>query len=156
MMMAVSGLVFIGFVLTHMYGNLKAFGGHDAFNEYAHHLRGIGEPLLPHGGATFPVGTFLVNLVGSFVLGMLVSRVWPVAPEWLRAGLGPGLLGSFTTFSALAVSAVELTAAGVPATAIVYVAASLVGGIAAAAFGIRLGAPPATSAAPAPPIGPDE
>ena len=41
--MAVSGLVFLGFVLAHMYGNLKAFAGHDAFNEYAEHLRTIGD-----------------------------------------------------------------------------------------------------------------
>ncbi|GHF22360.1 fluoride efflux transporter FluC [Pseudolysinimonas yzui] len=109
--------------------------------------------LLPHGGAAFPIGTFLVNLTGSFVLGALVARVWPVAPEWLRVGLGPGLLGSFTTFSALAVSAVELTSAGAGAEAVVYVAASLVGGIAAAALGIRLGAPTATAP---PPIGDDE
>ncbi len=109
--------------------------------------------VLPHGGAAFPIGTFLVNLCGSFVLGVLVARVWPVAPEWLRAGLGPGLLGSFTTFSALALSTVELTAAGAGAAAVVYVAASVVGGIAAAALGIRLGAP----AALAPPtIGPEE
>ena len=33
-----------------MYGNLKAFAGHDAFNEYAHHLRTFGEPMLPHEG----------------------------------------------------------------------------------------------------------
>lgn len=108
---------------------------------------------LPHGGAAFPVGTFAVNLAGSFALGVLVARVWPTAPEWLRVGLGPGLLGSFTTFSALAVSAVELTTAGAGVTAIVYVAASVAGGIAAAALGIRLAAPPA--AAP-PPIGADE
>lgn len=48
--MAVSGIIFILFVLAHMYGNLKAFAGHDAFNEYAHHLRTIGEPMLPHAG----------------------------------------------------------------------------------------------------------
>ena len=107
--------------------------------------------VLPHGGAGFPLGTFLVNLTGSFLLGMLVARVWPAAPEWLRVGLGPGLLGSFTTFSALAVSAVELTASGVAASAVVYVAASMVGGIAAAALGLRLGSPRAV-----PPIGPDE
>ena len=47
LLMAVSGLVFIGFVLLHMYGNLKAFAGHDAYNEYAHHLRTLGEPMLP-------------------------------------------------------------------------------------------------------------
>jgi CrcB protein len=109
--------------------------------------------LLPHGGADIPFGTFLINLVGSLALGVLVARVWPVAPEWLRVGLGPGLLGSFTTFSALAVSAVELTAEGAGSTAIAYVVASLVGGIAAAALGIRLGAPAATTP---PPIGADE
>jgi CrcB protein len=109
--------------------------------------------LLPHGRADLPIGTFLVNLVGSFALGVLVARVWPVAPEWLRVALGPGLLGSFTTFSALAVSAVELTSSGADVTAIVYVAASLVGGIAAAALGIRLGAPAASAP---PPIGADE
>jgi len=48
--MAGSGLVFVGFVLGHMYGNLKAFSGHDTFNEYAHHLREFGEPILPHEG----------------------------------------------------------------------------------------------------------
>jgi succinate dehydrogenase / fumarate reductase cytochrome b subunit len=48
--MAVSGLIFVAFVLGHMYGNLKAFSGHDAFNEYAAHLRELGEPMLPHEG----------------------------------------------------------------------------------------------------------
>lgn len=109
--------------------------------------------LLPHGGNELPIGTFLVNLVGSFLLGVAVARVWPVAPEWLRVALGPGLLGSFTTFSAVAVSAVELTSEGVALVAVVYVAASLVGGIAAAALGIHLGAPRATAP---PPIGADE
>lgn len=106
--------------------------------------------LLPHGGAAFPLGTLLVNLAGSLVLGLLVARVWPTAPDWLKAGLGPGLLGSFTTFSALALSAVELTAEGAGLVAVLYVAASLVGGIAAAAAGLRLGA------RRIPPIGPDE
>lgn len=49
-LMAVSGLIFIGFVLAHMYGNLKAFAGQAAFDEYAHHLREFGEPMLPHEG----------------------------------------------------------------------------------------------------------
>ena len=116
-------------------------------------LRLMVDGLLPHGGAAFPIGTFLINLVGSFALGALVARAWPVAPEWLCAGLGPGLLGSFTTFSAMAVSAVELTGAGAGAAAIVYVAATVVGGIAAAAVGIHLG----TRGAPSPPpIGADE
>lgn len=48
--MALSGLLFIGFVVGHMYGNLKAFAGEEAFNEYAHHLRELGEPVLPYEG----------------------------------------------------------------------------------------------------------
>jgi succinate dehydrogenase / fumarate reductase cytochrome b subunit len=49
-LMAVSGIIFIGYVLLHMYGNLKAFSGHDAYNEYAEHLRALGEPMLPRAG----------------------------------------------------------------------------------------------------------
>jgi fluoride exporter len=97
--------------------------------------------LLPHGGAVFPLGTLLVNVAGSLVLGFLVARIWPVAPPWLRAGAGAGLLGSFTTFSALTVSAVELTAAGAGATAAGYLAASLLAGLLAATAGLRLGSP---------------
>ena len=95
--------------------------------------------LLPHGGDVFPLGTLIVNLAGAFALAVLIGRVWPRASDWLKAGLGPGLLGSFTTFSALAVSAVELTDAGAGWTAAAYVAASLLGGVAVAALGLRLG-----------------
>jgi succinate dehydrogenase / fumarate reductase, cytochrome b subunit len=50
LLMAASGVAFIGFVLAHMYGNLKAFSGEESFNDYAEHLREIGEPLLPYSG----------------------------------------------------------------------------------------------------------
>lgn len=89
----------------------------------------------------FPWATLLINVVGSFVLGFLVAKVWPTAPAWLRAGLGTGLLGSFTTFSAVIVSLLSLTAAGMTLVAAVYLAASLVLGFAAAFLGIRLGVP---------------
>ena len=73
MLMAVSGIVFILFVLTHMYGNLKAFSGHDAFNEYAHHLRTIGEPLLPPSGLLWIlrfglIVALVVHVVAAFLL----------------------------------------------------------------------------------------
>ena len=45
-LMAVTGLIWIGFLVLHMYGNLKAFGGAAAFNSYAQQLRTIGEPIL--------------------------------------------------------------------------------------------------------------
>jgi succinate dehydrogenase / fumarate reductase, cytochrome b subunit len=77
MLMAVTGIVFILFVLAHMYGNLKAFSGHDAFNEYSEHLRSIGEPMLPHSG-----------LLWILRAGLIVSLVIHVACAvvlWRRA-----------------------------------------------------------------------
>ncbi len=94
---------------------------------------------LPHPADGFPVGTLLINLAGSFALGMLVARVWPTARPWLRAGLGPGLLGSFTTFSAIALSVVQLATLGSGLLALAYLAATLAGGLGAAALGIRIG-----------------
>src|SRR5699024_1417391 len=46
--MATSGLIMVLYLLAHMYGNLKVFGGQDAFDTYAHHLRTIGQPFLPY------------------------------------------------------------------------------------------------------------
>ncbi len=64
LLMAGSGLIFIGFVLTHMYGNLKAFGGRESFNEYAHHLRVFGEPMLPENGLLWVIRiVLLVSLI---------------------------------------------------------------------------------------------
>jgi len=102
--------------------------------------------------SAFPWATLLINVLGSLVLGYLVARVWPSAPAWLRAGLGTGLLGSFTTFSAVIVSLLTLTAAGMTLLAIVYLVVTLLLGFAAAWVGIRLG----VRAPIDPPIGADE
>jgi succinate dehydrogenase / fumarate reductase cytochrome b subunit len=78
MLMAVTGILFVLFVLAHMYGNLKAFSGHDAYNEYAEHLRTIGEPMLPREG-----------LLWVLRAGLIVSLVIHVACAvvlWRRAG----------------------------------------------------------------------
>jgi succinate dehydrogenase / fumarate reductase cytochrome b subunit len=78
LLMAVSGLVFIAYVLLHMYGNLKAFAGHDAYNEYAHHLRTIGEPMLPESGLLWVLRVVLVLA--------LVVHVYAAVALWRRAG----------------------------------------------------------------------
>ncbi len=57
---AISGLVMVLFLLVHMYGNLKAFSGRAAFDDYAHHLRTFGEPFLPYAGALWSVRVLLV------------------------------------------------------------------------------------------------
>jgi succinate dehydrogenase / fumarate reductase cytochrome b subunit len=78
MLMAVSGLVFIAFVLAHMYGNLQAFAGHEAFNEYAEHLREIGEPMFPRSGLLW---VLRVGLIAA-----LAVHVYSAAVLWRRAG----------------------------------------------------------------------
>lgn len=96
---------------------------------------------LPHSDTAFPLSTLIVNCVGAFTLGLLVSRLWHRAPGWLKAGLGPGLLGSFTTFSAVAVSLVSLGSAAEWMPALGYLALTLVLGFGAAALGLGLGHP---------------
>lgn len=76
------------------------------------------------------VVTLTINTVGAFLLAVLVARQ-PRAQ--VRAVLGTGLLGGFTTFSALAVQAV---AADLP-QAVAYLAATVVLGLAAARLGAR-------------------
>jgi CrcB protein len=94
---------------------------------------------IPEPDDAFPVATLLVNTLGAFMLGMLVARLWRTAPSWLRAGLGAGLLGSFTTFSAIAVSLVSLTVAGSWLMAVVYLTATLGLGLGSAWLGLSLG-----------------
>ena len=77
LLMATSGVIFIGFVLVHMYGNLKAFGGHDAFNEYAEHLRTFGEPILPRSG--------LLWIMRVVLIVSLVVHVAAAVALWRRA-----------------------------------------------------------------------
>ena len=95
--------------------------------------------VLLHQDDQFPFSTLIVNVLGAFALGYLVARVWPTAPSWLRAGLGVGLLGSFTTFSAAAVSLVSLTAAGEWMPALAYLVSTVILGLAAAWLGLRVG-----------------
>ena len=72
--MAVSGLVFIGYVLLHMYGNLKVFGGQESFDDYAHHLRTFGEPILPYGGLLWIVRVVLI--LSLVVHASAAFRLW--------------------------------------------------------------------------------
>lgn len=77
LLMAVTGLVFIGYVLLHMYGNLKAFSGQAAFDEYAHHLRELLTPMLPYGG--------LLWILRVVLLASLVGHAGSAFALWSRA-----------------------------------------------------------------------
>jgi fluoride exporter len=78
-----------------------------------------------------------INIVGSFLLGLLAAEDW--FSRDLREALGVGFLGGFTTFSTFSVQIVLDVDAGEPGRAFGYLIASVVGGIAAAACGFALG-----------------
>jgi succinate dehydrogenase / fumarate reductase cytochrome b subunit len=83
--MAVSGLIMVGYLILHMYGNLKAFAGPDSFNEYAEHLREIGEPILPHEG--------LLWIVRVVLLVAVLLHAYCAITLWLRNRRSAGLVG---------------------------------------------------------------
>jgi succinate dehydrogenase / fumarate reductase cytochrome b subunit len=80
--MAITGLIMIGYLLAHMYGNLKVFAGEAAFNEYAHHLRVLGEPLLPYSGALWVIRAVLV--------GSVLGHMYAAFTLWARADRARG------------------------------------------------------------------
>lgn len=90
---------------------------------------------------TFPWGTFSVNLMGSLFFGVFVgvgAARGGLATD-VRALLLPGLLGGFTTFSALSFETVELLTQGFPGRALVNVIGQVALGAAALWAGLRIG-----------------
>jgi fluoride exporter len=96
---------------------------------------------LPAPAGTFPWSIFLVNTAGAFILALLLILVLEVLPPttYLRPVLGTGFCGALTTFSSVATGVDQLVAHGHAATAAIYMATSLMAGLAAASFGIVLG-----------------
>jgi fluoride exporter len=78
-----------------------------------------------------------INIAGSFLLGLLAAESW--FSRDVREALGIGFLGGFTTFSTFSVQIVLEVDGGNPGKAAAYLAASVAGGIAAAAAGFVLG-----------------
>lgn len=87
--MVVTGLVFVLFVFVHMIGNLKVYTGAAHFDDYAHWLRTLGEPLLPYEGALWIFRVvLLVCLVGHVGAAiMLAVRGYRARGRFRRAGM---------------------------------------------------------------------
>src|SRR3954470_22436835 len=92
---------------------------------------------MPHRPGTFPWATFVTNVTGCLLIGVLTvlgTEVW-AAHRLLRPFLGTGVLGGYTTFSTYTVDAQRLMAAGHARTALADLAAPLV----AALVGVYVG-----------------
>jgi CrcB protein len=92
--------------------------------------------------SAFPLGTFVINLAGSFLLGLvgtLVSQRLVEHPETLRLAVGVGFIGAFTTFSTFEYETSALVEDGAWLISAGYVAASLFFGFAMVRLGIIAG-----------------
>jgi fluoride exporter len=92
-------------------------------------------------GRSFPWGTLVVNVLGSFVMGFLfvlfLERL-AAAPEW-RAAVLVGFLGAFTTFSTFSIETLSLMEEGLLLKALLNVAASVLVCLLACWVGVILG-----------------
>nr|WP_281497204.1 CrcB family protein [Ornithinimicrobium sp. F0845] len=101
--------------------------------------------LLLGAGHHAPWATLAVNVTGAFLLGLLLERLASAGPETprrrlARLALGTGLLGGFTTYSALALELHQLLETAEIAAAVLYGLGTVCAGLLACAAGVALGA----------------
>ena len=96
---------------------------------------GVGVALF-RPGAGFPMGVLAVNVIGSFLMGLVVVYLGQKMLSHLNPFLMTGVLGGFTTFSAFSLEAYTLFERGEVGQAALYVALSVILSIAALIAGI--------------------
>lgn len=116
---------------------LVALGG--ALGAVSRYLVGniVGKSL----GSAWPYGTFIINILGCFCMGLFMTLIVSreMLPPAARLFLCVGLLGGFTTFSSFGYEALNLFTKGEMMPGLVYAGGSLLLGLAAAAAGVGLG-----------------
>ena len=87
---------------------------------------------------SFPFGTLVVNISGSFLLGLLFTLFADrfATPAWIRTALTVGFIGAYTTFSTFEYETFSLIDSGVPIRALLNVLASIVLGLLAVFMGV--------------------
>jgi len=92
-------------------------------------------------GGAFPWGTFVVNVSGAFVLGLVITvlSAKSALDPALRTSITVGFLGAYTTFSTLMYETVRLLENGDHGVAAANALGSLVAGMAAVAAGMAVG-----------------
>lgn len=94
----------------------------------------------PHAQGRFPWATFVTNLSGCLLIGILmvlITEVWS-AHRLIRPFLGVGMLGGYTTFSTYTGEVQQLVAAGAARTGLLYLIGTPVAALAAVYLGVTL------------------
>ena len=101
----------------------------------------IGTVALRNLGPGFPFGTWIVNLLGGLLMGVLAAVVAraPIPGEPLRLFLGVGVLGGFTTFSAFSLESYNMLIRGDYVIAGAYAVSSVAGSVMMLFVGLALG-----------------
>jgi fluoride exporter len=90
-------------------------------------------------GSTFPAGTWLINITGSFILGLLTGlAAHHGLSDQVVTVIGTGVCGGYTTFSTFSYETVRLAEDGAGMVAVGNVVGSIAAGLAAAALGLGL------------------
>ncbi len=118
--------------MTHLL--LVALGG--ALGSVARHVAGAGVHRL--AGGAFPVGTLTVNVIGSFLVVVVVhaSATRGLLSAEARLFLGTGVMGGFTTYSAFNFETIALLQSGAVTLAVLNVAVTVAGCLLAGGAGL--------------------
>ncbi len=100
----------------------------------------LGRFIAEHAGSQFPWGTFIINVSGSFVIGLLAAlvthKMLSVAAQTV---LATGFLGGYTTFSTMSWEGVQLARGGSTTRSMLYLGGSALVGMLAALLGVIVG-----------------
>ena len=101
---------------------------------------GVGRWAISAMGPGFPFGTFAVNIIGGFLMGLLAGWLarFGEGGEELRLLLGVGVLGGFTTFSAFSLEVYNMITRAEVALAAAYAVSSAAGSVLAVLAGVWL------------------
>jgi len=117
---------------------ILAVAGGGALGSVARYLVGVGSTKL--FGVAFPWGTLIINIAGSFLIGVFVEMFalkWDL-PQTVRVFLTVGICGGFTTFSTFSLDSYVLMERGEFGLAAAYIIGSVVLSIAALVGGLHL------------------
>ena len=116
---------------------LAAIAAGGAMGALARHLLEESVPTVP---GAFPWATFLINVSGSLLIGVLMATLGllPSRRRLARPFLGVGFLGGFTTFSTYAVQSHALVRSGHPVGALAYLGGTVLAALVAVLGGVLL------------------